>query len=439
MKKKEIKERTLTLLKEAPDISAYSFVISQETSKEAFFVKDKLDMNRSKDVFHTRLTIYKDFEADGKKYRGSAVCKISPQDTDDVIKHKIKDALFAAGFVKNEWYPIPKPSASQGTSSTSSDSLPSPFESLLKMQKAIYSEERMSKESPPAYVNSAEFFVTNSFVEVVNSEGVDVSFAIQKNEVEVITDAKGDEDVEIYGYEAQGEISEDALKERLQEQLTETSWRAVAKKASHIPSINIILKGDSVAKFFQFYKTQTSSSIVYSGQSRAKIGENFQGDVKGDKVSITLDPLMKGSPNPTNYDTSGLPLEKVTIFDEGVVKTYHGDSRFAHYLQIKPTGIIENMDVSAGSLSYENMKAKPYVEILMFSDFFMDQTTGNFGGEFRLARWFDGKDMHIITAGSIQGNMFSVQGNMFLSKEIIQKSEYRGPKAVLLPDMEIVG
>ena len=64
--------------------------------------------------------------------------------------------------------------------------------------------------------------------------------------------------------------------------------------------------------------------------------------------------------------------------DCGVVKTYHGDTRFAHYLGIEPTGNIRNIEVSPGTLSYDNdMKAKPYFEILIFSNFFMDATTGD--------------------------------------------------------------
>ena len=149
---------------------------------------------------------------------------------------------------------------------------------------------------------------------------------------------------------------------------------------------------------------------------------------------------MKGSPYSAAYDTSGIKLEKVKIFEDGVVKTYHGDARYAHYLNIKPTGVIENMEVAPGSISNsKELCNSPFVEISMFSDFFMDQTTGNFGGEFRLAQWFDGKDFHHITAGSIQGNMFQVQDNMFFSKEIMQKGEYKGPQIVLIPNMEIVG
>lgn len=436
-------EKIVCLLKENKEISAYSFVSSEITSKEMFFVKDKLDMNRAKDVVHTSVTVYKDFEADGKKMRGSALFKVFPQDSDDVIRTKIEEAAFAARFVKNEWYPLPLPSGEQEKNVCT---IPSPIESLMKMHKviySIYSQDARGRTLPAADINSAEFFATISNVRVVNSEGVDVSFVLQKNEVELITDAKGDEgdeDVEIYGYEVHGEVDTPALNLALMQQLSHTAGRAVAKKAVRILSINVILTGEAVPKFFQFYKNQASSQFVYSGQSRAKIGEAFQKNCKGDKVSITLDPSMKGSPYSAAYDTSGIKLEKVKIFEDGVVKTYHGDARYAHYLNIKPTGVIENMEVAPGSISNsKELCNSPFVEISMFSDFFMDQTTGNFGGEFRLAQWFDGKDFHHITAGSIQGNMFQVQDNMFFSKEIMQKGEYKGPQIVLIPNMEIVG
>ena len=61
-----MKEKIVKLLKENKDLSSYSIVLSNTVSKEAFFVKDKLDMNRGKEVFHVLLTVYKDFELDGK-------------------------------------------------------------------------------------------------------------------------------------------------------------------------------------------------------------------------------------------------------------------------------------------------------------------------------------------------------------------------------------
>ena len=427
-----MKEKIVKLLKENKDLSAYSIVFSNTVSKEAFFVKDKLDMNRGKEVFHSSLTVYKDFELDGKKYRGSATCKISPQDNEDVIRGKIADSVFAAGFVKNEWYPLPKNTECNINSKIEHKEL---LDSILKMKHSVY-----AKNETKANINSVEFFASSTYVEVVNSEGVDVAFIENKNEAEVITDAKGSEEVEVYGYEAYGKVNEASLKEVVSEQLKNTEERAIAKKAEHIDSINVILRGSAVPSFFNFYITQTSSSNVYSGQSRAKKGENFQGNVKGDALNISLEPNLENAVHCASYDREGNALKRTPLYDNGVVKTYHGGMRFAHYLGIETTGNIANVEVQKGSLSYnEQMKAKPYLEILMFSDFFMDATTGNFGGEFRLARYFDGKETHIITGGSISGNMFKVQSEIYFSKELMTKDGYKGPKAVLLPNMEVVG
>ncbi|MGP1437682.1 MAG: metallopeptidase TldD-related protein [Treponema sp.] len=429
-----MKEKIIKLLKENRDLSAYSIVFSNTVSKEVFFVKDKLDMNRGKEVFHVLLTVYKDFELEGKKYRGSASCKISPQDDEAVICQKITDSVFAAGFVKNDWYPLPK--AINGTCSEGKQlQAKALLDSIVKMKNCVY-----AKNETQANINSVEFFASSSFIEVINSEGVDVCFIENKNETEVITDAKGTEEVEIYGYEAYGDINEASLKETVEEQLKNTQERAIAKKAEHIDSINVILRGSAVSSFFGFYTTQASSINVYTGQSRAKIGENFQGEVKGDSISISLEPNMENAVHAASYDTEGNYLKRTVLYDAGVVSTYHGNLRYAHYLGIEATGTIANTEVKAGTLSYQqDMKAKPYVEILMFSDFFMDATTGNFGGEFRLARYFDGKEVHIITGGSISGNMFKVQSEMYFSKELMSKDSYKGPKAVFLPNMEIVG
>lgn len=428
-----MKNTIIKLLQEQKEMSAYSLVISKLESKEAFFIKDKLDMNRGKNVVKTNLTIYKDFSVDGKKYRGSATCKISPQDSEEVLREKISEALFAAGFVKNEWYPLPKPSNDKEIEVKDIET--PPMEYLLRMQKTVYGlkEEGVN-------INSAEFFSSKSEVEIINSEGIDVSYKKVSNEAEVISEAHGDEEVELYGYIEQGTVSEDSLRTILGEQLKNTKERAIAKKAIPIASIDVILRDNCLSSFFMFYTQQCSATDVYAKKSRAKIGESLQGEIRGDSVSIVLDPKRKSSPFSQPYDGSGLHLKKVPIMDCGVVKTYHGDTRFAHYLGIEPTGNIRNIEVSPGTLSYDaDMKAKPYFEILIFSNFFMDATTGDFGGEFRLARHFDGKETHIITGGSISGNMFKVQGNMYLSKEIIEQGNYRGPKAVLLPNMQIVG
>ena len=84
---------------------ASDFLIREEQteSREAFFIGQKLDMSRAKKVTHTFLTVFVDSE-DGK-FRGSAEKEIHQGISHEEMKQEIDQALFAAQFVQNPWYP----------------------------------------------------------------------------------------------------------------------------------------------------------------------------------------------------------------------------------------------------------------------------------------------------------------------------------------------
>ncbi|UTC97964.1 modulator protein [Treponema denticola] len=430
-----MKDKIISILKNK-NIDGYRLVLTKIKSGEMFLVRDKMDMNRAKNVLHTSLTVYKDFEEAGKKYRGSADVNLSPTMDEEEINKKIEEAAFAAQFVKNEWYPLSRPSSEKPFSISSSFDTENLNEELVKIQKAIY-----KKRDTKAEINSTEIFIDNMEVQIVNSEGVDVRFKKYKGYIEVITDCSiGKEEVEIYGDNSFSTESEKLIDNMVSEQLKETEERALAEKAKHLKSVNVIITNTAAASFFDFYISQASASMVYTKSSAAKLGENFQGSrVKGDKVNIKLVPNMAGSPYSAPYDGDGFLLKEHELYKDGIVKTYHGSIKFAHYLNVEPTGNIVNFEVGAGAKTEADLKKEPYVEILTFSDFFQDEVTGDFGGEFRLARYFDGKALHIINNGSISGNMFDAQKEFYFSKERVQHSNYFGPKSIMIPNMEVLG
>lgn len=127
-------------------------------------------MNRAKNVLHTSLTVYKDFEEAGKIQRFCR-CKPFAHNGRRGNKQKIEEAAFAAQFVKNEWYPLSRPSSEKPFSISSSFDTENLNEELVKIQKAIY-----KKRDTKAEINSTEIFIDNMEVQIVNSEGVDVRF-----------------------------------------------------------------------------------------------------------------------------------------------------------------------------------------------------------------------------------------------------------------------
>ena len=65
-------------------------------------------MRRMKQDAVSAVTIYRDFEADGKKMRGSANINIFPEMTQEEVDEAVKGAYYAASFVKNPFFELQK-------------------------------------------------------------------------------------------------------------------------------------------------------------------------------------------------------------------------------------------------------------------------------------------------------------------------------------------
>ena len=65
-------KNVITTLEKRSDLDGWLINHAVTDSHEFFFVKEKMDLNRTKQVTKTRLTVYKDFKDGGKSYKGSA-------------------------------------------------------------------------------------------------------------------------------------------------------------------------------------------------------------------------------------------------------------------------------------------------------------------------------------------------------------------------------
>ena len=85
------------------------------------------------------------------------------------------------------------------------------------------------------------------------------------------------------------------------------------------------------------------------------------------------------------------------------------------------------------------MRAAPHLEPVMFSDFRLDDITGDFGAEIRLAYWFDGKKRVPVTGGSISGSVSELRASMRRSLERRLATRSLCPVAVQLHGISITG
>jgi predicted Zn-dependent protease len=425
------------ILSSNKDIDGYKIVESKTESSELFFIKKNVDMDRAKSVHHFKVTVYRDFESEGKKYRGSATVDIHPTMNSNEIKKVIEDAAFAAQFVKNPYYPLAKAAEKYEAIEVGNFSEGSLSHWMSEIAKAIYKYDKYENGG----INSCEIFLNKVYTRIVNSEGVDVHSSQYNAMVEFITTWKEEgEEVELYKALRFSELDAEALAQEVKNMIIICRDKAIAKNTPALGKSTVLLTGDAVKSFFSFYYSKCSADEVYEEASTWKVGDKVQGDdVKGDLITLTLDPFMKNSTHTGCFDEDGFPLKPVTILEAGVLKRYIANIRYAHYLEVEPTGNINNIRISTGAASELKMKAEPYLEVAAFSDFTVDTLTGDFCGEIRLAWHYDGENTIPVTGGSISGNINELKDKILLSKEMQKNNNFEGPKLIRLPFVTVAG
>ncbi|WDV47958.1 metallopeptidase TldD-related protein [Clostridiaceae bacterium M8S5] len=427
----------LELLKNSK-IDDWKIIETKTESAELFFIKHDVDMNRAKNIKRIILTVYKDFEEDGNRYKGEASVNIYPTMSNEEIKEAIKGAAFSAGFIKNEFYELPKPNVEKSEVMVKSNLEEGTLGHWLpKFTEALFVEDKYELGG----INSAELFLNKKSCRVLTSTGIDVSWNSCDGQIEFITNWKEDgEEVELYQNTYFANYDENEIRDNVKEMLQMSKDRAVAKETPQVDSCPVLLSGKNVKSLLNFYNIKAAASRVYMGHSTFKIGDLVQGeDIKGDVINLTLDPYMDNSTGSSPYDVDGVLLKPVEIFKDGVLQRYHGSSRYCQYVNVEPTGQISNIKFAGGSKTIEEMKNERYLEVLAFSDFSVDPLVGDFAGEIRLAKYFDGENISIVTGGSISGNINEVQSNMYFSKELKQSNNFIGPKTLQLYGVNIAG
>ncbi len=426
----------IQLLNEA-GIEHWTVLEKQSRSDELFFIRRNMDMFRSKDVTKYTITVYRDHFEKDRKYRGSATLTLDRGMERDEIREKLNGAYGAASHVKNPWYPLPSPVTGRfkGPESRLSESDRTAL--LRDMGESLFVTDTHSKGG----INSCEVFLNSFYSRFISSEGSDCTFDDHKGDIELICDwNEHGRSVELYNMFSFSDYSGELIESECRRQIENCRLRAAASEAPELRNINIILGEEAVREIMDFYRTHSNIQGVYEGTAKGKKGEVFQGsEVRGDLIDITLTPSLAGSPSSSPVDRDGVLLKETRIYKKGKILNYHGPAQYAFYLKEEPVGCIENTIVSCGSRSVEEWRREPHVEILAFSDFQMDSVTGNFGGEVRLARYFNGKEETALTGASISASLFDVHKEIYLSSEKLEKENYSGPRHIMIPGASLAG
>ena len=435
-----------------------NFLINENIieTQELFYIKHSLNLTRNKNVSKYEITLYRDFVYNDTNMRGSASCLLNSSMSDMELNENILSAYEAALSVRNPYYKLPHGDAmfveadnlSTNKSVNETDNL-----SATDIVNALFVNDTVS-ETTNAFINSSEIFITTSTCRIINSNGINASYSSTTYSGEFVVQCTSPADVELYNnfkYSSKDDNILDSLSTKVANALIMVKDRSNAKAFSEDMTYDtVILEGQCVGELYDYYLKRLDASMIYPKYSSFDIGKSVVpeyelsntsdsdksinsdsikcGDsdsyrTSPDKLNITLTPKLP-------YSYEGIALKRLELIKDNIAQYITGNARFAFYLGINPTGECNSYKLECGNTSIEQLKSGRYLRVVNFSDFQMDSLSGQIGGEYRLAYYFDGTKEIPVTNGSISANINDIVKSVKLSSESQNSYNFDGPLAI---------
>lgn len=426
--------RLKTLLQQR-DFSDWKVVVREEESSQLFFIKQKLDLSRGVNTLEAEITLYKDFTSAEGKMRGSASATFHPTLSDGEILEKLDRLYLAAGAAPSPWFPLPEAAEKEERFQENAS-----FQrhSMTHWTRSIAASIFKADCREHSWVNSLEVFLSDVNEYFANSRGVKYQYSGYEGLIDLVTTARDSDgqEAELHNEHTFSAYEPEEMTLLTRRQLEYTEDRIKAEPLPSIPCPAVILREEALPEFFQYWLQASSGESVFRKIHTTSPGDSlFPGS--GDSVSLVGLSRLYNASGSRPYDSSGFRLREKEILTDGVLKSYHVGSQFAHYLGTQPTGRYRCYSVLPGRLSEEQLYREPYLEIISFSDFQMDTVSGDFGGEIRLAYWYDGKRSRTVTGGSVTGQLSRSAPAMRMTSEVKKQGNMLCPEAVLLEGLNL--
>lgn len=410
-------------------ISMWRINETVEETAELFFVRQKLDTRRIKDVRKYEVSVFRDVDGDGgEKRRGFTSVPLAASMDAGQIAEELRSAYYAAQFAANPFYELAEPVKGPLVEKTGPLAEKPLAESAGIMAKALFAPDVRED----AFVNSAELFISRSRHRILSSEGTDASYTDARASGEFVVQCREPVDVEIYNQFAYDGLEPETLSGKVEEALRFVRDRARACPDLKSGTFDLILSGDAVGELLSYYWQRSGAQAVYAKYSTWQLGGDVQGEAQGERLDLTLKASVP-------YSIEGVPMADLPLLRDGKLENYHGGNRFCRYLGVKPTGAYQKILCGNGAIPFQELKKGPCLWVVAFSDFQMDAMSGHFGGEIRLAYLIDGAFIQPVTGGSINGSILDAQKNLAFSSDRYTSARYDGPYAVRLSGVSVAG
>ncbi len=296
------------------------------------------------------------------------------------------------------------------------------------------------QETETEDLNSYEIFVSKNKERLITSNGVDVTRVYPQSMVEVVVNArKDDEEIELYRMYESGTCDVESLSFDVNETLKYGKDKLVAKKTPNFNEMDVIFSTDASLQIYRWLIDRMNVVYKYEGISNLELEKEIAEGIVGDKMSVKTVTTLKNSSKNSLFDGEGAKRRDMDLVVDGVAKNFHGNKQYASYLGVEDSFVAANFVVTGGSLSEEELRSTPYVEIVEFSDFQVSAFNGDIAGEIRLGYYFDGKSITPISGGSVSGSMNDFVKELYMSKTSRQYDSMLVPRLIKLKNVIVMG
>ena len=419
-------EQLLGVLK-ASGADAWEVADINERGWEFYFIRHQLDQHRAKAVDSFSVKVYRNLE--NGQFLGSASAKISPDASKEEMRRIVDGLCRDASYVKNPFYTLNGPAVNHEAAEPAPMDMKAVCGDFLRVMRSL-------PETETEDLNSYEIFVSEIRRRFLNSEGVDVTSVYPSSMVEAVVNARRDgHEIELYRLLKSGTCDPEQLSRELAEALTYGRDKLVASPTPALGKADVIFSTDPARELYVYFLSRLNTSMVYRGMSDWKTGDM----VAPENLTLRAVRTLPNSSWNTPYDEEGAPVRDLTLIDHGKAAGYWGPRQFSQYMKVNDSFDVYNAAVSGGTESAEELRTGDYLEVVEFSDFQVDEITGDIAGEIRLAYLHRDGKVTPVSGGSVSGSMTELAKTMRFSAESRQYNCHLIPAVTRLQGVTVTG
>lgn len=397
---------------------------------EFYFIRHELDQHRVKNVEHINVKVYQMTE-DGQSI-GFASQEIAPTATQQEIEKTVSDLAYRATLVENRPFTLTPSSEEKAAEGKASD--------IADISADFIRAVSELPETEGEDINSYEIFVSDVIHRLITSTGIDETEHYPSSMIEVVVNARRDgHEIELYRNYKSGSCDAAGLKRDLQKTMNYGRDRLIAVPTPVNGKIDVLFSGSDACSIYEYFSERMNAALVYRQMSDYEIGKPICDEFTGDKVTVkALRELVNSSENHA-FDGEGAVIRDTVMIEDGVARQFLGGRMFSCYMGLENSFNPTNIEVTGGTRTEQELRVGRYLEAVEFSDFQVDEITGDVFGEIRLAYLHDGENVTPVTGGSLSGSMDDFVGSMLMSKNSVQYDDRKIPALTLLRGMTVTG